>query len=625
MTEIDLTTTAQDHPDENDRIPILLSTLVESGTMENFFSSWLQMLSLTIPAFVQGLVFVAAKDKEKEFAPVSMWPVEGSLPQRIVEVTEKSLQDNCGLVVRLDDREGVSGNFYAVALPVTIDTENVCTVAVELGVEKESQLKELMEKLQWAVSWPEVFFRRSIMKSEDLKIKRMKSAIDLMANLQSKKKWREAAVGFVTDLSVILACDRVSTGFVRGRKVKIGAISNSASIGRKMNLVTAIEEAMHEAVIMKAPVIFPSDPDDDHLSITKMHEALSNPFGKGAVLSIPFYYQGRYTAVLTLERPTGEIFSSEDVDYCKGICALVFPALLEKRENDRVIFKKIVDSFFSAAGVVLGKQYIGKKILVLLLIAAGIFFYYQEGEYRLAANCVLECETKQVAAVPFNGYIAESSVRPGDRVEPGQMLCRLDDRDLKLEQINYLTQKAQFEKQYQSEMAAHNTAEAKVIKTRIDQAVARIDQVKSKINRTRILSPFTGMIVSGDLTRRLGGFVEQGEPIFEIAPLDRYRLILRVDESRINDVRQGLVGSVVLFSMPREKFEFKVTRMTPISMAEEGLNYFRVEAVLIQLSEKMRPGMEGIGKVTISQDRYYRIWTRSLIEWGRMTVWKWFK
>jgi len=60
-----------------------------------------------------------------------------------------------------------------------------------------------------------------------------------------------------------------------------------------------------------------------------------------------------------------------------------------------------------------------------------------------------------------------------------------------------------------------------------------------------------------------------------------------------------------------------------IAEAEEGVNGFRVEASLVELSERLRPGMKGVGKTTIEQRLLINIWTHRLVHWLRITLWKW--
>jgi multidrug efflux pump subunit AcrA (membrane-fusion protein) len=162
-----------------------------------------------------------------------------------------------------------------------------------------------------------------------------------------------------------------------------------------------------------------------------------------------------------------------------------------------------------------------------------------------------------------------------------------------------------------------------IIDAQIDQATAQLDLVESQLERTKLIAPFGGVVVSGDLSQRLGGLVEQGEVLFEVAPLDSYRVILQVDESRIADVNEGQRGVVVLSSLSDKKFPFMINQITPISTPMEGRNYFRVEAELEDVSGSLRPGMEGVGKISIDRRRLVSIWTRDVREWLRLWVWSW--
>jgi hypothetical protein len=75
--------------------------------------------------------------------------------------------------------------------------------------------------------------------------------------------------------------------------------------------------------------------------------------------------------------------------------------------------------------------------------------------------------------------------------------------------------------------------------------------------------------------------------------------------------------------MPDEKLPLVVEKITPVSAVEEGRNYFRVEARLEGDIEKLRPGMEGVGKVRIERRKLVWIWTHKLVHWLKMWVWSW--
>jgi len=66
-----------------------------------------------------------------------------------------------------------------------------------------------------------------------------------------------------------------------------------------------------------------------------------------------------------------------------------------------------------------------------------------------------------------------------------------------------------------------------------------------------------------------------------------------------------------------------VERVTPISTAEDGRNYFRVEAALEEPVATLRPGMQGIAKIDAGDRRLLWIWTHELIDWLRLSTWTW--
>jgi hypothetical protein len=111
--------------------------------------------------------------------------------------------------------------------------------------------------------------------------------------------------------------------------------------------------------------------------------------------------------------------------------------------------------------------------------------------------------------------------------------------------------------------------------------------------------------------------------MFEIAPLEAYRVILEVDESEIREVAEGQAGRLVLTAAPDRPLPFQVAKITPVSSADEGRNFFRVEARLDDVPERLRPGMEGVGKIDIDRRRLIWIWTHQGLDWLRLALWRW--
>ena len=104
----------------------------------------------------------------------------------------------------------------------------------------------------------------------------------------------------------------------------------------------------------------------------------------------------------------------------------------------------------------------------------------------------------------------------------------------------------------------------------VAQAEAQLTLVEEKLARTAIRAPFDGIVVTGDLSQMFGSPVERGKLLFEVAPLDAYRVILKVDERDIRDVAAGQRGTIVLSGISAESMPLEVINIS-IAAASSSL------------------------------------------------------
>ena len=178
--------------------------------------------------------------------------------------------------------------------------------------------------------------------------------------------------------------------------------------------------------------------------------------------------------------------------------------------------------------------------------------------------------------------------------------------------------------QFREAMAKRERSQARIASAQTAQSEAQIALIDEQLGRSELVAPFEGVLVSGDLSQALGAPVERGQILFEIAPLDAYRVVLQVDEQQVIDVHTGQQGELVLSSMPGVRYPLTVKSVTPVNMAKEGRNLFRVEAPLtVKPDGRLRPGMEGVAKVSVDERRLIWIWTREFTSWLKRKLWAW--
>lgn len=340
-----------------------------------------------------------------------------------------------------------------------------------------------------------------------------------------------------------------------------------------------------------------------------------------AVCSVPLLEDTRPIGVLTLERSSGERFDQQTIEICKTAGGLLGPILGLKRQNERSALRRMQEAVLEKAQVLFGPGHPGVKLIALVVAVAIGFFCFATGTYRVSAKTVIEGAVQRAEVAPFDGHIIQSFVRAGDTVQAGQVLARLDDRDLLLERERLTSEREQSVRKQRQALADQDRGAMMVAAAQIAESDAQIALIDNKLSRTSLVAPFDGVVVSGDLNQLLGTPVEQGKLLFLIAPLDAYRVILQVDERDIASVQLDQPGELTLSGLPGHLLAFTVQQITPVASQDEGRNFFRVEAHLQSQSDRVRPGMEGVGKITIGEQKLIWIWTHSFVDWLRTWAW----
>jgi len=596
--------------------------LLGASDDRGFGEAWLGLVCRAVPGAIAAALLLEPAGGEPgegaSLAPAAAWP-PGAATEALAATARLAAAERRGV---LEAPEAGRAEPARLGYPILIEGRAAGAVAVELAP-GGAEPRRAMRELQWAVGWAREHARRRGDTGARAAGARTALALDLLAAALEQERFDDAARTAVTELAVKLHCERASLGLVRGGRARIAAISHAAQFGRRMSLVRLLEAAMDEAVDQNAPILFPPAPDEP--VATRAHAALAaaEAGSAGHILTLPLLVRDRHVGALTLQRPPDRPFDQAAVDLADAVGAILGAALLDKRRHDRWLILVAWDAAAAQVRRLVGPGHPGRKLALAALVAAGLFVQFATGTYRVAAPGQLEGVLRRTVAAPFDGFIAEAPVKAGDTVREGDTLAALDRRDLTLERLRWATERQQHANEYDRALSARQRSEALRARNLLDQAEANLRLVDEQLARARVAAPFDGLVVAGDLTQMLGGPVRRGDTLFELAPLDFYRVELRVHESQIADVAVGQRGTLVLASLPNERFAFRVERVTPVAAAQDGRTSFAVDARLESAVQRLRPGMQGVGKIETGEARLAWIWARPLLHWARLAWWRW--
>jgi RND family efflux transporter MFP subunit len=596
--------------------------LLAERNPEIFASNWLNLQCHIIGAgLIRGVIVFGPPDTGP-FAPIAVWPEKALGSPELVAGIETAIQRK-EVVVEAGKRAPTDANpkrkIDIISIPLLIDAQIAGAVAMELEHRAADEVKKVVNQLMWGIGWLEVLTRRSRYSPGD----RLSTVIELIATGLEHERFQASATAVATEIAGILHCERVSIGFQRGQHTQVRALSHSASFVRKANVIRAVEAAMDEAIDQQATIVYPSAADGP-VQVTRAHQGLAETHGIGAICTVPIAAGDRLLGAICLERTADEPFDERTAKLCEHIGALLGPLLDIKRKDDRWLIYKAGDSLRDYAKKLVGPRNTLLKTISFGLLFALVFFSVVDGNYRVTADARLEGVVQRALAAPLAGYVAEANVRAGDIVKKGDVMFKLDDRELWLERLKWISQKLQYQREYSEALADGNRAQANVLAAQVRQAEAQVALIEEQLRRVNVTAPFDGVVVAGDLSQSLGVPVERGDVLFEVAPLDDYRVILNINERDVSEVNIEQAGLLALTGLPGETLAISISKITPVATAEEGENFFRVEATLSDDgSALLRPGMEGVGKVDIGERKLIWIWTHKIVYWLRMFLWTW--
>lgn len=588
--------------------------LARARTGDQLAQAWLTVLCQALLQARAGLVLMAQPDGA--FAPVAAEPPARELAY-LADIATEALRQRAGVLRRNEQGEAL------LAYPLTLADSLSGAVVLDLGPADAAAAERARQLTHWGAGWLLDLMRQIDQARTQAGARQARFLLDTVLALQNEPGPREAALALVHAVGRELGCHQVQLALAQGRTLKREAVSHAAVSDDRSQQAALALQAMHEAFDQGQRILWPEPPATEGevaVKVTAGHARYAAEAAARALCSLPLVAAHETMGVLLLERDTP--FNADEAALLDALGAAVGPLLLLQRDAGQGLAARALRSLRRGVGHATDSAHpalklgLGAAALLLLALAAVPL------PYRVSAGAIVEGAQQRAAVAPFEGYVREAPARAGDLVKAGQLLARLEDKDLLLEKTRWESELDVALRKEREAMARANRVDQRQAAAQANQARAQLDLATAKLERVAITAPFDGIVVQGDLSQQLGSPVEQGKVLFEIAPMNAWRVILKVDERDIGRVKPGAGGRLVLASLAGQDWGFTVKKITPVSVPEDGRNQFRVEAELAGDAPKLSPNMEGVGKIEAGSAPLLWQWTHPLLDWLRLAWWK---
>lgn len=223
-----------------------------------------------------------------------------------------------------------------------------------------------------------------------------------------------------------------------------------------------------------------------------------------------------------------------------------------------------------------------------------------------------------------SGEILEVAVEIGDAVRRGDLLVRIDPRDVRnayeqaeadlgVAQARFQVAERQMnriqelhdssvvtDEELEAAMLEHANANAALVKARTNLELA-----SERLNDVVVRAPIDGVIVEKSIedgqivtsTREVTG----GTTLVRMADLEAMQVRTLVDETDIGRVTTGLPARITVEAYPDREFEGEVLKVEPQAVVEQNVTMFAVLSRIQNEDGLLRPGMNADVEMTVGR------------------------
>jgi biotin carboxyl carrier protein len=566
---------------------------------------------------------------------LATWPREFPVAEPVQAIVEQEIVQQVISKRRLQLTQ-IDESHYRLANPLIIDGECWGLIALDVEVPTKKALTGVLHSLKLGQFWLQFLLHQQTdspaerVPPEALAIADYQlAALQLGLALLKENSLPEVAISLVNGIASHVGAARVGLGLVDKKTLGLQAISFSASFDPRTEAMQAVTEAMRESLDQGLMLSTATEAAGEASStITRAHQQLMQLQQLQWVGSFPIRRGESLLGVLTIEldkqpllNHNQQMFLQVVLHFAGAIIGLQQEAgasitqLLTRRAGQRI------QRWFG--GSIRGMR---AAAVVVAVVFMALFI---PRDYSVTADASLQTTEKYRVVSPQDGYLGEVRVRPGDKVTQTTLLASLKDDDLRLERAKLSSQVQRFRQAYDSALANSNRVDAAIADAQMEQAAIQLRLLEQQLQRTQLVAPIDGIIVSDDISQMQGAPVKQGDVLFELAAANNFIVQVFVDERDIAALLPGQLAQVKLSSLPSQLLTARVKLVTPISEVREGRNYFRVELTLgsgsatdgADLQPLLRPGMTGSAKIIVGKRALGWIWFHDLWHWLRISLW----
>jgi len=427
--------------------------------------------------------------------------------------------------------------------------------------------------------------------------------------------------------SAVIPYERASVALDERGKLRLKAISGMEQINPGAREIAQLEDVI-PAVSGGSDAIFIAQREDE---IQAPEEAMKAPFrkyfsetGMRAFYALPLADDEGRLGILLFESSDPDFLSEAHLEMIRVLAGQATVAV-----RNASLYKEV--PFIGLLGPILQRKTkflaLGKRRRALFVggvAALALFLAIFPIPMRVDGTSTVASARLTQVQPEIDGVVRQVYVREGQHVQRGQVLADLEDWDYRAAlagaQAKYQTATMEMNRA----LAANDGAQAGIQGVQARYWASEVDRARERLERTHLHALLDGWVTTPHVEDLTGRRLAAGDTLAEVADSSEARVDVAIDESEISLLRPGAAAAIKVEGFPMQTFRGNVAVVSPKSQPDGDVRFFYARVNVPNPDGRLRPGMQGRGKISVGWRPVGYVLFRSPFMWFYSKLWSWF-
>lgn len=466
----------------------------------------------------------------------------------------------------------------------------------------------------------------SLLQSER-KVEILQTLVQVSGEITSTLNLDKVLQAVVSHTQAIIPFERAALALEQRGALQLKGISGMTQINAADPAISTLKDMLEWASIstQETHVTQHGDTIDDPRPETKAKFAdYFSASGMRGFYALPLIDDQGRLGMLSFESSDPDFLTIAHLEIIKILAGQATVALRNASLYREVPFINVLEPLLQRKKRFLAMEKRRRGLIIAGGAAVGFFLVFFPLPMRVSGNAtVASARTARVQSA-VDGVVKNVYIREGDFVRQGAALADLED-------WNYRTDVAAAQARYIEAVEAMNRALAMndgtlagTERVKGDYWKAELARAQERLDHTAIRAPLAGVITTPHVDNAVGRHLTQGDTLAEMVETSHVTVDLAVPEDDVILLQRGESASIKLESFPLRTLQGEVTVVSPEGQVESDHRVFVARVDLPNDDGTIRPGMQGLGKVSVGWHPAGYVFFRGTAMWIWNRLWSWF-